>query len=217
MERAMALRRPDLRTERIELLDQNSVLRDLRDRSGRDRELRLLSDEAQRRGGRLVDRPESVFGYRHTFESTRSIRPPRGRGRGTVTSGEFEILVEEYANPGSADQLAVGIATLRGGDNIESYPLLLEAPDGNFVLSDEYTVIGDAIEPTESWWTAVTGCLSRNCVTVCANSLFNCRGSWIEYLGCVAWNCGGCWVTCAGCATCNCGWWCGWAVGCCQQ
>jgi hypothetical protein len=213
----MALRRPDLRTERTELLDQNSVLRDLRDRSGRDRELRMLSDEAQRRGGRLVDRPESVFGYRHTFESTRPIRPPRGRGRGTVTSGEFEILVEEYANPGSADQLAVGIATLRGGDNSESYPLLLEAPDGNFVASDEYTVVGDAVEPTESWWTAVTGCLTRNCVTVCANSLSNCRGSWIEYLGCVAWNCGGCWVVCAGCATCNCGWWCGWAVGCCQQ
>jgi hypothetical protein len=212
----MTTRLPELRTERIELLDQTRVLRDLRDRGGRDLQLRLLSDEAQRRGGRLIDRSESVFGYRHTFESARPILAPEGRGR-DVTNAEFEILVEEYDTRNSANKLAVGIATLRAGENSSSYPLLLDAPEGNFVLSEEYTVVGDQVEPTESWWTAVTGCITRNCVTVCANSLGTCRGSWIEYLGCVAWNCGGCWVKCAACATCNCGWWCGWATGCCSQ
>jgi len=213
----MPPRQPEILTERIELLDQEQVLRDLRDRGSRDVELRLLSDEAQRRGGRLIDRPESVFGYRHSFESPRPVRAPRGVRGADVTSAEFQILVEEYESPGSTNQLAVGIATLRGGDHSSSYPLLLEAPGGDFVQSDEFTVVGDTIEPTESWWTAVTGCLSRNCVTVCANSIVTCKGSWIEYLGCVAWNCGGCWVKCAGCATCNCSWWCTWAVGCCHQ
>jgi hypothetical protein len=91
----MTTRQPELRTERIELLDQERVLRDLRDRGGRDRSLRLLSDEAQRRGGRLIDRPESVFGYRHTFEAARPILPPVGQRGRDVTNAEFEILLEE--------------------------------------------------------------------------------------------------------------------------
>jgi hypothetical protein len=214
----MTTRQPELRTERIELLDQTRVLRDLRDRGGRDLQMRLLSEEAQRRGGRLIDRPESVFGYRHTFESTRPIPAPRGQPGQDVTDAEFEILLEEYDNPDSANKLAVGIATLRAGENSTSSPLLLDAPEGNFVLSDEFAVVGDRVVPTESWWTAVTGCITRNCVTVCVQSLISCRGgNWIQYLGCVAWNCGGCWVKCLGCATCNCSWWCGWAVGCCRQ
>jgi hypothetical protein len=112
----------------------------------------------------------------------------------------------------------VGVATIRAGDNSASYPLLLEAPNGNFVQADESIVVGDSIVPAQSWWTAVTGCLTRNCVTVCANSLATCGGgTWIAYLGCVVWNCGGCWVKCAGCTTCNCSWWCQWAVSCCHQ
>jgi hypothetical protein len=213
----MTTRQPELRSERIELLDQGEVLRRVRERGGRDRQIRLLSDEAQRRGGRLIDRPEKVFGYRHTFESARPITAPAAQPGREVADAEFEILLEEYDNPGSADQLAVGIATFRAGENSSSYPLLLNAPQGNFVLSEEYAVVGDRVELTESWWTAVTGCISRNCVTVCVSSLATCRGTWIEYLGCVAWNCGGCWVKCAGCATCNCSWWCKWAVGCCSQ
>ena len=213
----MPIREPELRRETIAVLDQDRVLQDLRDRGARDRQLRMLGDEAQQRGGRLSDRPESVFGYRHTFEAARPVRAPRGERGGTVSDGEFEILLEEYPNPDSANQLAVGVATFRGGENSSSYPLLLEAPEGNFVLADEYAVVGDRIELTESWWAAVTGCISRNCVSVCVTSLATCRGSWIEYLGCVAWNCGGCWVKCAGCATCNCSWWCTWAVGCCSS
>jgi hypothetical protein len=213
----MPIREPELRAETIEILDPQRVLRDLRDRGSRDRQLRLLSDEAQRRGGRLIDDPRSVFGYRHTFESARPIQVPRGERGRYVTSAEFEILVEEYNNVESSDELAVGLATLRAGENSSTYPLLLEAPEGNFVLSEEYVVVGDTVEPTESWWTAFTGCLTRSCVTVCANSLVTCRkGTWIEYLGCVAWNCGGCWVKCAACATCDCSWWCRWAAGCCE-
>jgi hypothetical protein len=213
----MTTRQPELRSERIELLDQGNVLGELRSRGARDLRLRTLSDEAQRRGGRLADRPESVFGYRHSFESAKPVSSPRGESEETVTNAEFELLVEEYLNPDSTNQLAVGVATLRAGENTASNPLLLDAPDGNFVLSQEYAVVGDAILQTESWWTAVTGCISRNCVGVCLQSLATCRGSWIQYLGCVAWNCGGCWVKCAGCATCSCSWWCTWAVGCCSQ
>jgi hypothetical protein len=212
----MVTRLPELRSERIELLDQTDVLRTLRERGGRDRQLRTLSDEAQRRGGQLTDRSESVFGYRHTFEAARTLSPPRGEGGGDVTNAEFEILVEEYDSAGSTNQLATGIATLRAGQNSASYPVLLDAPDGNFVLAQEFAVVGDRIVETESWWTSVTGCISRNCVGVCLQSLSTCRGSWIQYLGCVVWNCGGCWVRCAGCATCNCSWWCTWAVGCCS-
>src|SRR5439155_19021557 len=182
----MTTRQPELRAERIELLDQGRVLQDLRDRGRRDNQLRLLIDEAQRRGGRFADRPESVFGYRHTFESARPVQAPRGRRGQDVTNAEFEILVQEYSSPDSANQLAVGIATLRAGENNASYPLLLEAPAGNFVLSEEYTVVDDRIEPTESWWTALTGCITRSCATVCVQSLGTCSGSWTEYLGCIA-------------------------------
>jgi hypothetical protein len=131
---------------------------------------------------------------------------------------EFEIQVQEYPT-GNGDHLAVAVAEVRGGTNSVSYPLLLEAPAGDFVAASESTVVGDKVEPTQSWWTAVTGCLTRECVTVCANSIGTCSGSssWLAYLGCIAWNCGGCWVKCAGCATCNCGWWCQWATGCCHQ
>jgi hypothetical protein len=39
----MTTREPELRTERIELLDQSRVLQDIRERGGRDLRLRLLS------------------------------------------------------------------------------------------------------------------------------------------------------------------------------
>lgn len=215
----MPERVPEIRNERVELLNPTSVLTDFRDRAGRDLSLRLLGDEAQRRGGRFENVAANVLGYRHSFEAARPVRPRPGQPGGEVTSTEFEIQLQQYPSD-TTDKLAVGIATVRGGDSSASYPVLLEAPNGDFLAANEYTVIGDRIAPTRSWWTAVTGCLTRQCVTVCANSLATCSTpgtSWIAYLGCIAWNCGGCWVKCAGCATCNCSWWCQWAVGCCSQ
>jgi hypothetical protein len=210
----------EIRSERIELLNPASVLDDFRDRAGRDVTVRLLSDEAQRRGGRFDNVATNVLGYRHSFEAAHPFRPRPGERGGEVNSTEFEIQLQQYPSD-TTDELAIGIATVRGGNSSASYPVLLEAPNGDFLAANEYTVVGDRIVPTDSWWTAVTGCLTRQCVTVCANSLATCittsGGTWVAYLGCVAWNCGGCWVKCAGCATCNCSWWCRWAVGCCSQ
>jgi hypothetical protein len=212
----MTKRQPEFRAERIELLDRGRVRRDMRDRSGKNQDLKRLGDEAQRRGGRRTERDEGVIGYRHTFEAAEPIRPPRGQKGGTITNLEFEIVVEEYETD-TADELAVGMSTIRAGDNEASYPLLLEAPRGAFLMAEEFIVVDGAIETAESWWTAVTGCITRGCASVCTNSLTSCRGTWVEYLGCVAWNCGGCWVKCSACATCNCRWWCKWAAGCCSQ
>jgi hypothetical protein len=212
-------RLPEIRSERVELLDPGNVLANFQNRHARDRRFAVLNEAAQRRGGRLDDRPERVLGYRHSFDAARPIRrAPNEPAADPVDRAEFEIQVQEYPTQ-TQDSLAVGVATITAGNNSASYPLLLEAPAGNFIAANEFTVVQDRVEPTNSWWTAVTGCLTRQCVTVCANSLGTCSGSsgWLAYLGCVAWNCGGCWVKCAGCATCNCGWWCKWAVGCCAQ
>jgi hypothetical protein len=210
----------EIRNETVELLNPTSVLDDFRDRSNRDVTLRLLSDEAQRRGGRFENVAANVIGYRHSFQAAHPFRPRPGESGGEVNSAEFEIQLQQYPSD-STDLLAVGIATARGGGSSASYPVLLEAPNGDFLAANEYTVVSDRVVPASSWWTAVTGCLTRECVTVCANSLATCittsSSSWVAYLGCVAWNCGGCWVKCAGCATCNCSWWCKWAVGCCSQ
>ena len=215
----MPPRVPDILRERFEILDPNNVRANFQDQVVRDLPLRLLSDEAQRRGGRLDDRAENVVGYRYGFDAAQPIRPRPGQRGREVNTTEFEIQLQQYPSD-TPDQLAVGVATIRGGDNSASYPVLLEAPNGDFLAASEYTTVGDRIEPTNSWWTAVTGCLTRQCVTVCANSLTSCwtrDSTWLQYVACIAWNCGGCWVKCLGCATCNCGWWCQWATGCCSQ
>ena len=46
---------PEIRNERVELLDQGDVLANFRNRANRDLSLRLLGEEAQRRGGAAVD------------------------------------------------------------------------------------------------------------------------------------------------------------------
>ncbi len=215
----MPPRVPDIRSVRAEILDSNNVLANFRDQAAGDLRLRVLSDQAQRLGGRFENVADNVVGYRYSVDATQPIRPRPGQRGGEVNTTEFEIQLQQYPSD-TPDQLAVGIATARAGDNSASYPVLLEAPNGEFLASNEYTVVGDRIEPAHSWWTAVTGCLTRQCVTVCANSTTSCWTSdstWLQYLGCIAWNCGGCWLKCLGCATCSCNWWCQWAAGCCSQ
>lgn len=216
----MPQRTPEIRSEQFQLLDSTQVLNGFRDATNRNISIRSLSDEAQRRGGRLDNRPENVFGYRHTFTAAHPIRADvSARTTQTVDAVEFELHAQQYPSD-TPDELAVGVATIRAGANSASYPVLLEAPGGDFLAAVEYTAVGDRIEATESWWTAVTGCLTRQCVTVCANALSTCiqpNQTWVQYIGCLAWNCGGCWVKCLGCATCNCNWWCQWATGCCHQ
>jgi hypothetical protein len=210
---------PDIRSEQFEILDSARVVERFRDISTRNVGVRALSDEAQRRGGRFEDVADNVVGYRHTFNAAHPISPRPGDAGNEVEAVEFELQLQQYPSA-TADELAVGVATVRGGDNSASYPLLLEAPGGDFIAAREYTAVGDRIAETQSWWTSVTGCLTRECVTVCAQSIATCRQpnqTWLQYIGCIAWNCGGCWLKCLGCATCNCGWWCQWAVGCCHQ
>ena len=117
------------------------------------------------------------------------------------------------------NSLAVGVATITAGRNFDSYPLMLEADTPNLAQAQEFTVEDEEIVPTDSWWTALTGCVTRRCATVCANSVATCAtgGGWIKFLGCMGWNCGGCVIRCGACATCNCRWWCKWATGCCRR
>jgi hypothetical protein len=165
---------PEIRREQMEILDSDRVLANLRDVAIRDLSVRSLSDRAQQLGGRLDNRPDNVFGYRHSFTAARSIRPGPGVAGQEVDSVEFELQAQQYPSD-TADELAVGIATIKAGDNSASYPVLLAAPAGEFLAAQEFTAIGDRIEATQSWWTAVSGCLTRECVTVCANALATCR------------------------------------------
>jgi hypothetical protein len=74
----MPPRVPDILRERFEILDPNNVRVNFQDQVVRDLPLRLLSDEAQRRGGRLDDRAENVFDLDRVSVEERSI-PPNSR------------------------------------------------------------------------------------------------------------------------------------------
>jgi len=58
----MPLRLPEIRSETFELLDPERVVANFADVAARDLRIRALSDQAQRLGGRLENRPENVFG-----------------------------------------------------------------------------------------------------------------------------------------------------------
>src|SRR5205085_1498263 len=92
----MPLRIPEIRSEQFEILDSVRVLTDLRDVTERNLGVRSLSDEAQRRGGRLDSRPDNVFGYRHSFTAVRPIRPGPGEQGREVDAVEFELQAQQY-------------------------------------------------------------------------------------------------------------------------
>jgi hypothetical protein len=207
---------PRLRREQVELLDRNEVLTSVKGRREKGK-LKRLADEARKRGYEPDDSPGQVLGYRERFEAVDEQRPPRGEQGQAVRETEFELVLQTFKKKNSRDQAAVGTATIRAGNNVEEYPILLEAPEGDFNQYNEFTVEGDSVVETESWWTAVLGCMRSRCLSVCAGALVSCSGTWIAYVLCVLAACGGCGVTCAACATCNCRWWCRWATGCCSQ
>jgi hypothetical protein len=212
----MAPQRPiAVASESLELLDHATAFDMARTRLAERPELRTLHDEARTRGFSVRDRPEDAFGIRVRSTATADVRPPRGEPGAPVRTVEFELAGQSFSR--GDDEGALATAVVRGGRNELAYHFLLEAPGGNFQQAREFAVENDAVVEALSWWTAWTGCLSRDCASTCLGSLLSCAGTWAAYFWCVVAACGGCVLKCAGCATCDCGWWCRWAAGCCSQ
>jgi hypothetical protein len=206
-------------SEAVEVVDHKAAhdefKKHVRERAG----LRKLHEEAQRRGYQAQDRPEETFAVRVRSSASGDVLPPRG-GAAEATAEpvrevEFELVGQSYSKQDAEG--AVATCTVRAGKNEATYDLLLEAPGGNFQQARELTVEGDQVVDAHSWWSAWTGCLSRDCASTCLSSLTACTGTWTAYLWCVVAACGGCVLKCTGCATCDCSWWCRWAAGCCSQ
>ena len=179
--------------------------------------LKLLADEAQRRGFKKVTGPAGDFGFRQKFRAATPIRPPKGQKAEPVQEIEFELVLSAYEDPDSPTQAAVANVRIVAGSNTETYDMLLESEVDDFEDVREYKVEGGKVVRAHSWWTAARDCVLRTCIGPCIGALFTCAGTWAAYLGCVAIKCGGCWVKCAACATCDCRWWCKWAIGCCRN
>ncbi|GAA2603448.1 hypothetical protein [Streptomyces tubercidicus] len=163
---------------------------------------------------------EGSFGYSLTSSLTSPLAPPEGVDdhRGSVNELDFHWMFNAYS--AGTDQLAVGAVIVRanGGEYENIYALTLEAPNQNYTAVTETTVQGGTLRVVDGWWDALTGCLGRDCGSVCLGAAISCpKVNWIAFLACLAGRCGGCIVKCAACATCDCSWWCKWAAGCCNQ
>jgi hypothetical protein len=202
-------------SEAVEVVDrgaaQSQFRRHLQDRP----HMRLLHEEAQRRGYQPQDRPEESFSIRVRSRASDDVRPPRGGPGQPVREVEFELVGQSVSKADAEG--AVATITIRGGGNYTEHSILLEAERGNFLQARESTIENDQVVESHSWWSAWTGCLYRDCASTCLNSLWACSGTWAAYFWCVAAACGGCVLKCSACATCDCSWWCRWAAGCCSQ
>lgn len=210
--------KPPIDQETYEMLDGRRVKEDFKSRSQSRPKLKKLSEEARGRGYQPLEDADEAFGFRYSVKASKDMRPrAQAQAGAPVRNIEFEMLLQPFSKGNSNDKAAVATTTVKAGEEVATYEMLLEAPNGDFRQPREFIVEGDEIVEAESWWTAFTGCLSNNCASACLTALWACSGTWAAYLWCLVWRCGGCVLKCVGCASCNCGWWCGWAVGCCRN
>ena len=208
-------RPPILTSEVVEVLDDATAHAQFKKHVRGRPNLKKLQDEATKRGYKAHDQAEETFAFRVKAKANQDVRPRPGvRGAG-VKEVEFELVGQSISKGG--DQGAVATMTIKAGSQEESYEMLLEAPGGNFRQVREYTVEGQRVVETHSWWSAWVGCLRSRCASTCLNSLWACTGTWAAYFWCVVAACGGCVLRCSACATCDCSWWCRWAAGCCDR
>ena len=204
-----------IESDTTEVLDKKAAHGEFKKRLKERGGLKKLQDEAKGRGYEIRDDPEETFAVRVKTRASGDVRPPRGRPGEAVREVEFELVGQSVTKADSEGGVAA--CTVRAGNNEETYEFFVEAPGGDFSRAREFAVEDNEIVDANSWWTAWTGCLGRDCASTCLNSLTSCSGTWTAYLWCIVAACGPCVLKCTGCATCNCGWWCRWAAGCCSQ
>jgi hypothetical protein len=202
-------------SEVVEVIDERTAherfKKQLQDRP----HLKTLHEEAKKRGYQIHDEPGETFAIRVRTKANRELPPRAGVAGSPVGDIEFELVGQSISKGGAQGALAT--STIRGGGHEETYEMLLEAPQGNFRQTREFTIQHEKIVETHSWWSAWVGCLRNSCSSTCLNALWQCTGTWTAYFWCVVGRCGGCVVKCAACSTCDCSWWCRWAVGCCDR
>ncbi|MEU1935053.1 hypothetical protein ACH49O_19090 [Streptomyces coeruleorubidus] len=216
----MAQNLPPIAEERITYIGPRHVERELESLRATNSDIATLFDYLPTRLGTddVARASEGAFGYSLTSTLSSPLAPPEGEDRGAVNELDFRWMVNGYSE--GDDQLAIGAVIVRanGGEYENVYALSLEAPNGNFTSVTESTVRGGRITEVDGWWDALTGCLGRDCGSVCLGAAISCpKINWIAFLACLAGRCGGCVVKCAACATCDCSWWCKWAAGCCNH
>lgn len=210
--------RPTLSMETVELLDPRAVQAQWAQATDARPQMRMLAQASSARGYVPLETDDAVVGVRYQARASGEISaPPEFGEAASVQQVEFEVRFRSLTMPGTANQAAIATATITAGENSATYESLLEARNGNFNQVTEYTITDNRLTQAESWWSAVVGCLSGSCATVCLGALVSCTGAWAAYLACVLVACGACGAKCAACATCDCRWWCRWAAGCCEQ
>lgn len=173
----------------------------------KDSGIKALSGKLEGEGFKPAKQGKNAF-----FGATETYKSNDGQ---TAT---FDIQVRSYTKAGSKDAAAIGIVTVKSGQNKQTYKFSLRAPGGDFEKAEEFTVDqSNKVKKANSWWSRWTRCLRDRCATTCLGALTTCSGTWAAYLWCVVAACGTCVLRCVGCASCDCRWWCKWAVGCCSD
>ncbi len=208
---------PSIVYETREMLDPAVVLQSLTARAVKEPDLSLLFTEVQRRGYKPVAGPKASLGYRETCRADQDVKPPAGTTGAAIRDLSFELSLQSFSKPQSRDQAAVATVTISAGMNIETYTILLEAPNGNFAQASEFLVKNNAVVKASSWWTCINRCVRRSCTSACIEAAFTCSGTWAAYIWCFLAKCGSCGGKCLVCCTCNCKWWCRWISGCCRR
>jgi hypothetical protein len=202
--------------ETVEIIDHPAAHKRFKDQLTGRPDLKKLHDEARKRGYQPKDTAEETFAFRITSKASGGIRPPAAFAGGKPVQ-ELEVELVGQSMTKGRNQGAVATCTVKGGGNVETYDLLLEAPGGNFEKAQEWTIEQGKVVEAHSWWSAWVGCLYSRCASTCLSALWQCAGTWTAYFWCVVARCGGCVLRCAACATCDCSWWCRWAAGCCDR
>jgi hypothetical protein len=177
----------------------------------------LASDFLVKKGFVPLTKDENFFGINETYSV-------KSNTTGEETQETFTLMVQDYRSKSNNDLGAVGRVIVVAGNERQVYTFSLIAPDGNFQKAVEYQVTGTQAAPTNlqvikanSWWSCVVQQIKDKCACVCILSLFECSGTWSQYLSCVGSKCGGCLAKASLCCACNCSWWCKKAVGCCHR
>jgi len=206
---------PNIASEKIELIEPKEVLKSMTAKTAKG-PLQLLAVHGKSLGYTLATGTKDTYGLRRTVKAVEAVQPTKGTAGLPVQEVIFEFHLQNLTKLKSKDKGAIVNVTIRAGDNVDTYDMLVEAPGGDFTRVNEYFVQENKVTRAKSYWSSVLACAKEHCIGACVQSLITCSGTWAAYLGCVAIACGGCWVRCLACPACKCKWWCKWAVWCCK-
>ena len=177
-----------------------------------DRKIKAANDFLKQKGYNAKIGPNAALGKKETF---------RGKNeRGQEVEVVQTTKVVDYVKKNSKDSAALAQIEVSSQGQTRTYTFILEAPGGDIRKATEQAVSeSGTVQPANSWWSCTYNrIISQNCGSTCISALSSCwTGSWVSYLGCLAYRCGWCYTKASLCCACDCSWWCRWASGCCNS